>query len=179
MKEAQKYWNSFRLPLVCFAALLVIVPAIYSFRDANGKSLTVTWSHGALSVSIPYHAARAGSGRLVIEILDPEDQILGRAEQTSTLPKVVEAGATTSRLRNPYPSMTSSGTGSAIASSTAETPARPSRKSNPSRRFCAARWCIFSVRSHTLPALRLPFVSSSPTQITTSLPGTAQYGSSC
>ena len=87
MKEAQKYWNSFRLPLVCFAALLVIVPAIYSFRDANGKSLTVTWSHGALSVSIPYHAARAGSGRLVIEILDPEDQILGRAEQNVDIAK--------------------------------------------------------------------------------------------
>ena len=87
MKEAQKYWNSFRLPLVCFAALLVIVPAIYSFKDANGESLTVTWSHGALSVSIPYHAARAGSGRLVIEILDPEDQILGRAEQNVDIAK--------------------------------------------------------------------------------------------
>jgi uncharacterized protein YfaS (alpha-2-macroglobulin family) len=38
--------------------------------------------HGKLSVAIPYHSTRPGSGRLVTEILDPEGHILGRTERT-------------------------------------------------------------------------------------------------
>jgi len=87
VKDPQRYWNSFRLPLYLFAALLVLLPVIYAFRDANPESFAATYSRGALSVTIPYHAVHAGSGRLVIEILDPEDQILGRAEQNVDIAK--------------------------------------------------------------------------------------------
>jgi uncharacterized protein YfaS (alpha-2-macroglobulin family) len=38
--------------------------------------------HAKLSVAIPYHSTRPGSGRLVTEILDPEDHVLGRTEHT-------------------------------------------------------------------------------------------------
>ena len=40
-----------------------------------------------LHVTIPYHSAQAGSGRLVAEILDPEDHVLGRAERTVEIAK--------------------------------------------------------------------------------------------
>ena len=87
MKDAQRYWNSVRIPLFFFAGLLLLVPVIYSFTQASGESFIATYSRGALTVTIPYHASRAGSGRLVVEILDPEDQILGRAEQNVDIAK--------------------------------------------------------------------------------------------
>ena len=46
------------------------------------RPLAATYSRGNLSVSIPYHSVRSGGGRLVTEILDPEDHVLGRAEHT-------------------------------------------------------------------------------------------------
>ena len=41
-----------------------------------------TLSQGALHVTLPYHAPRAGSGLLNVEVLSPEDEVLGRAEAT-------------------------------------------------------------------------------------------------
>ena len=46
-----------------------------------GQSFTATYRGDRLSLSIPYHGTRAGSGKLIVEILDPEDQVLGRAER--------------------------------------------------------------------------------------------------
>ncbi len=60
----------FLLPLV-----LVAVATISSAQQP-----AATYTHGNLSVTIPYHSAGDGSGRLVSEILDPEDHILGRVE---------------------------------------------------------------------------------------------------
>lgn len=39
---------------------------------------SATYSHGRLSVAIPYHAVAAGAGQLTLELLDPEDRILAR-----------------------------------------------------------------------------------------------------
>jgi hypothetical protein len=35
-----------------------------------------------LTVTIPYHAERQGSGRLLTEIVDPEDHVLARTDRT-------------------------------------------------------------------------------------------------
>ena len=40
-----------------------------------------TYSHGVLHMTIPYQALPRGAGRLTIEVLDPEDHVLGRREQ--------------------------------------------------------------------------------------------------
>jgi hypothetical protein len=46
----------------------------------DGESASVTYAHGTVRVSIPYRAPHAGAGQLTVEVLDPEDQVLGRAE---------------------------------------------------------------------------------------------------
>ena len=46
-----------------------------------------TYTHGNLVVTIPYHGASEGSGRLVAELLDPEDNVLGRAERATGIGK--------------------------------------------------------------------------------------------
>ena len=38
-----------------------------------------------LHLSIPYEAAHAGSGKLTIEVLDPDDNILGRVEKDANV----------------------------------------------------------------------------------------------
>jgi A-macroglobulin TED domain/Alpha-2-macroglobulin family/Carboxypeptidase regulatory-like domain/MG2 domain/A-macroglobulin receptor binding domain/Alpha-2-macroglobulin bait region domain len=44
-------------------------------------SLSVVYVHGVLRCTIPYHATEPGEGRLTIEVLDPEDNVLGRTER--------------------------------------------------------------------------------------------------
>ena len=49
-------------------------------RAANGESLAAVYSHGAVHVTIPYKAPRAGTGQLTMEVLNPEDEVLGLSE---------------------------------------------------------------------------------------------------
>ncbi len=68
------------LPLA--SVLLLIGLAAYASFSATGTpSSGATFTHGVLSVAIPYHGARPGSGKFIAEIVDPEDHVLGRAER--------------------------------------------------------------------------------------------------
>jgi hypothetical protein len=63
---------------------IVCLTMLQSFQGtatADGESTAVTYSHGTVRVSIPYRAPHAGAGQLTVEVLDPDDQVLGRAEQ--------------------------------------------------------------------------------------------------
>src|ERR1700691_3375269 len=62
-----RFLPSLRLLLTCSLLLLL-----------GAEKLAV--QHGKLSVAIPYHSARPSSGRLVTEILDPEDHVLALTE---------------------------------------------------------------------------------------------------
>jgi uncharacterized protein YfaS (alpha-2-macroglobulin family) len=81
--------RKFQLAAVRFAILflagLVAVVAVFSLRtsEAGGPvpSLIATYTHGLLRVTIPYGAAERGPGQLTLEVLDPEDDVLGRTEQ--------------------------------------------------------------------------------------------------
>jgi hypothetical protein len=76
--------NSSRFWLFFVSALLAIVAGILMmqpFFAATAGSEFLTRSQGALQLSIPYHASRAGAGLLTIEVLDPEDAVLGRTER--------------------------------------------------------------------------------------------------
>ena len=44
-------------------------------------SMSATYVHNQLALSIPYHSVRSGSGKLVVELLSPEDKVLGSAER--------------------------------------------------------------------------------------------------
>jgi A-macroglobulin TED domain/Alpha-2-macroglobulin family/Carboxypeptidase regulatory-like domain/MG2 domain/A-macroglobulin receptor binding domain/Alpha-2-macroglobulin bait region domain/Macroglobulin domain MG3 len=63
---------------VLTAAGLLTSARIHSTQAA--ASLSVTYVHGILRCTIPYHATEPGAGRLTIEVLDPEDNVLGRTE---------------------------------------------------------------------------------------------------
>src|SRR3984885_5190080 len=76
-----------RLLPLSFLLLLVVLAALYaSFTEAAAPS-SATFTHGVLSVAIPYHGARPGSGRLIAEIVDPEEDILGRIERPVNITK--------------------------------------------------------------------------------------------
>src|ERR1700743_3403494 len=55
--------------------------------EASAPPPAATFAHGDLFVTIPYDSAREGSGKLIAEILDPEEHILGRAERRVTIAK--------------------------------------------------------------------------------------------
>jgi uncharacterized protein YfaS (alpha-2-macroglobulin family) len=72
------------------AALLVtasaaIIGTLYQTHAADSDSPAATYSQGALHVEIPYTAPRAGPGILTIEVLNPEDAVMGRSERRVTL----------------------------------------------------------------------------------------------
>ena len=71
-----------------FIFILTAIPTIVAIftlqafqTSRDGPSTSATYSHGFLHLTIPYHAARAGAGKLTMEVLDPEDNVLGRAER--------------------------------------------------------------------------------------------------
>jgi uncharacterized protein YfaS (alpha-2-macroglobulin family) len=51
-------------------------------RAANEEAVVATHSRGVLHVTIPYEAGHSGAGLLTVELLDPEDHVLGREEHT-------------------------------------------------------------------------------------------------
>jgi uncharacterized protein YfaS (alpha-2-macroglobulin family) len=81
------------------AAALIVMAAgvmLYSLQDAQaapGDGLAATYTGGTLRVTIPYRGLHAGAGTLAVEVLDPEDGVLGRSERR------VEAGEGTGAFR--------------------------------------------------------------------------------
>src|ERR1019366_266556 len=68
------------------AALLTIAAALIlqsldNAQAANGGTAVATYSSGTLRVTIPFHGLHPGGGDLTVEVLDPEDGVLGRAER--------------------------------------------------------------------------------------------------
>jgi uncharacterized protein YfaS (alpha-2-macroglobulin family) len=73
-----KFW------LLFIPALLVIaaVVAVQEFQAAGGGSAaSAIFSHGVLRLTLPYDATHPSSGELTVEVLDPEDHVLGREER--------------------------------------------------------------------------------------------------
>jgi hypothetical protein len=73
------------LPKLCvfFVALFltIAIVTVQPFQTASGASVTAaTYSRGILHVTIPYRDAHSGAGTLTIEVVDPEDKVLGRAQ---------------------------------------------------------------------------------------------------
>src|SRR5690348_13613418 len=71
-----------------FAAFVIAVTLTAGlFTNASlhpvdgGATLKATYVRGVLRCTIPYHATESGSGDLTLEVLDPEDNVLGRTER--------------------------------------------------------------------------------------------------
>ncbi|MBM3794881.1 MAG: hypothetical protein FJW31_12605 [Acidobacteria bacterium] len=58
----------------------ILFRAIPAGAATSGPKPTATYSRGVLSLSVPYTASHAGAGTLTLELLDPEDAVLGRAQ---------------------------------------------------------------------------------------------------
>ncbi len=79
MKIFSKHQTALGCALLLSFTLLGLAVRPDRVVEAQGESIAATYSGGALSLTIPYHAPRAGRGRMFVEILDPEDRVLGSA----------------------------------------------------------------------------------------------------
>src|SRR3954463_14205009 len=77
--SGSKYWL-FVAAFLC-VTLLTIMKSQDGVRAVNSESLAATYSRGTLHVSIPHREAHAGAGRLTIEILNPEDEVVAHSER--------------------------------------------------------------------------------------------------
>ena len=73
---------SLRFVLPFALVLLFVVGVVFSLPHEEAQHPAATYTRGNLSVTIPYHSVHVGTGKLVTEILDPEDHVLGRAERS-------------------------------------------------------------------------------------------------
>jgi hypothetical protein len=84
MRKPSQSRHTFRFIVVIFIAIL-LTAAFFDMRSSQAAGVKrraiATYSQGLLRLTIPYHAARAGAGQLTVEVLDPEDHVLGRAQQ--------------------------------------------------------------------------------------------------
>src|SRR6266481_9349975 len=82
ISEVEVRPGSLRLMWIAALAAVagIVILLMEPFQTADGKTAVASYSRGVLHVSIPYHAVHAGDGRLTVEVLDPEDKVLGHAE---------------------------------------------------------------------------------------------------
>src|SRR5258708_32047985 len=89
MKVNNEHSNPSGFWLVSLAALLIFVAValvvVQPFYAANGEAAAATYSHGDLYVTIPYRAAHAGTGQLIMETVDPTPMVPGRAERQTEI----------------------------------------------------------------------------------------------
>jgi len=84
MDNANQQRNAARFVVFILTVFLTIAALVglQPFEASGGApSTAATYSHGLLHLTIAYHAPRTGAGQLTMEVLDPEDDALGRAER--------------------------------------------------------------------------------------------------
>ena len=69
--------------LTAFLATALVATILFFglARAEDSDAVAATWTHGSLHVNIPYRGLHGGAGQLVVEVLDPEDHAVGRAER--------------------------------------------------------------------------------------------------
>jgi uncharacterized protein YfaS (alpha-2-macroglobulin family) len=102
------FWNlgpdrSFFYSLVLAAVVVVALLVVPTFLASNASPGAATYSHGVLHVAIPYQDAKPGAGRLTLEVLGPEDQVLSRVEKDATIRNSAGEWKTEMKLDKPLP----------------------------------------------------------------------------
>ena len=75
-RPCNSWWYLMVILLTAGMAVVLAEPS----QTAKGNIAVVTYTHGIVHVTIPYHSVHSGEGKLTVEILDPEDKLVGRAE---------------------------------------------------------------------------------------------------
>src|SRR3984885_7523892 len=84
MGRGSWYRTSARFTLSLLAVFLMVAGfvSLQPFHASSHSPTPVaTYSQGLLRVTIPYEALHAGAGQFTVEVLNPEDQVLGHTEQ--------------------------------------------------------------------------------------------------
>jgi len=67
--------------LALIAGSLALLTSLSQAQSKDGPPVTAVYLHNVLHVVIPYSAPRAGEGNLMVEVLDPEDAVVGRLDR--------------------------------------------------------------------------------------------------
>ena len=84
MKTRSGVWY-FLLAVVVAVAFLKTAPSFEESPAIRSDTVAAIYSRGALHATIPYSGQHAGQGQLTIDVLDPEDTVLGHAERLVTV----------------------------------------------------------------------------------------------
>src|SRR5947199_7893682 len=79
MKKTSKS-QIFLAALVVIASGLIL-ESLQHVQAAPDPTSAATYSAGTLRVTIPYHGLHSGAGQLTVEVLDPDDGVVGRSER--------------------------------------------------------------------------------------------------
>jgi uncharacterized protein YfaS (alpha-2-macroglobulin family) len=94
---------TFALPALLSILTIATFVVLPTFEASGGPSSVATYSQGLLHLNISYRATRAGSGKLSMEVLDPEDDVLGRSEWNSTVMQGKGTWKDEIKLKKPLP----------------------------------------------------------------------------
>ncbi len=72
--------TSWFFPSIALVVIATVMVLQAFYPAGTSETPGATYSHGVLHLSIPYRANHAG-GQLSVEVLDPEDKVLGRVQQ--------------------------------------------------------------------------------------------------
>ena len=104
MNLHRNFRNSLR-PWLLAAALsfLVSMGMVMSFQSppADASAVAVTYLGGTLQATIPFRALHAGAGQLTIDVLNPEDEVLGHVERRVTVSSAAGVWRDQIRLAKP------------------------------------------------------------------------------
>ncbi len=73
--------NATRLKTFCAAFFLCLASLALS-APLPAQTAHATYTSHTLALEMPYHADRAGAGRLTVDVLNPEDEVLAHSERT-------------------------------------------------------------------------------------------------
>jgi len=84
MESAPSSQTSNRVLFCSFAAALAaaVLFLVEPFLASHAAPGIATYSRGVLHLALPYQAPHRGAGRFMLEVVDPENQVLGRIEKS-------------------------------------------------------------------------------------------------
>jgi uncharacterized protein YfaS (alpha-2-macroglobulin family) len=106
MAHAGRFESAVRfvgLFVVAFVAMAWIVTLQVPEASLHPSVPVATYSQGGLQLTIPYNLAHAGSGRLLVELLNPEDSVLGHIEKRTEVTERVGQWEEQIKLDKPLP----------------------------------------------------------------------------
>jgi uncharacterized protein YfaS (alpha-2-macroglobulin family) len=106
MSNGSQNGSPTRSLILIFTVLLMIgICVALPFFKVSGSphSETASYSHGLLHVTIPYDSSQSGTGQLLLEVLSPEDNVLGRAERHVEVAKGQGHWQDEIKLQDPLP----------------------------------------------------------------------------